>query len=432
MKQILKYIMVFITTLSILIIIQHLAISIPNKYIEKNMIETVEYYNGQENHEFLLNIENSSKYFKKSIIIDNYTDCLTLNMLWNTDTMTINKWKQQLLMSYYFNGYSIMSENLKETVVENKLPNTEYSRYWHGSMIYLKPLLLFFNIKQIKIINCILIIILTSYLLILILKKSKMLFISFIIGLLSISYYVIPFCFLYYFAFLTMLIISIITMKILTKEDKYFYYLMIISGVLICFMDFLTCETITLVIPLLLKLYFDKKKTPKEKLNFIIKSCLCWGMSYTITFISKWFLSALVIGTNSFINTWNKAKIRIYDMPIVDKEVAIPKILLTTICILFPFNIIEEPVILPIITILFVIWFYVFSLNKKAKQKYAFLLLICLIPIARLSILFAHTAGHYFFDYRALLPIVIVISLIIISGIKKEIKNLKKRKNNEK
>ena len=80
MKQILKYIMVFITTLSILIIIQHLAISIPNKYIEKNMIETVEYYNGQENHEFLLNIENSPKYFKKSIIIDNYTDCLTLNM----------------------------------------------------------------------------------------------------------------------------------------------------------------------------------------------------------------------------------------------------------------------------------------------------------------------------------------------------------------
>ena len=149
-------------------------------------------------------------------------------------------------------------------------------------------------------------------------------------------------------------------------------------------------------------------------------------MSYTITFISKWFLSALVIGTNSFTNTWNKAKIRIYDIPIVDKEVAIPKILLTTICILFPFNIIEEPVILPIITILFVIWFYVFSLNKKAKQKYAFLLLICLIPIARLSILFAHTAGHYFFDYRALLPIVIVISLIIISGIKKEIKNLKK------
>ena len=172
MKQILKYIMVFITTLSILIIIQHLAISIPNKYIEKKMIETVEYYNGQENHEFLLNIENSPKYFKKSIIIDNYTDCLTLNMLWNTDTMTINKWKQQVLMSYYFNGYSIMSENLKETVVENKLPNTEYSRYWHGSMIYLKPLLLFFNIKQIKIINCILIIILTSYLLILILKRK--------------------------------------------------------------------------------------------------------------------------------------------------------------------------------------------------------------------------------------------------------------------
>lgn len=432
MKQILKYIGVFIITLLTLIILQHLAISIPNKYIEKNMIETVKYYEGQENHELLLELENSPKYLNKSLIIDNYTDCLTLNMLWNTDTTEVNKWKQQVLMPYYYNGYGTMSENLKETVVNNKLPNTEYSRYWHGSMIYLKPLLVFFNIKQIKIINCIIIILLTIYLLKLIYKKSKKLFMSFIIGLLSIGYFVIPFCFEYYFAFLIMLISSIVTMKILKKDDKYFYYLMIISGILICFMDFLTCETITLVIPLLLKLYFDKKKTTKEKFIFIIKSCLCWGLSYAITFASKWIISALVIGAKSFVNTWNKAKIRIYEIPIIDAEMAIPKILLTTISILFPFNIIKDPVIIPIVTLLFVIWFYVFSLSKKTKAKYSLLLLICLIPLARLTILFAHTAGHYFFDYRALLPIAIVASLIIITGIKKEIKNLKKGKRDEK
>lgn len=430
MKQIFKYIGIFLLTLLTLIILQYLAISIPNKYIEKNMIESVEYYDGSENYKLLFE-KKLNKNFNSSIITDYYGECLTLNLLWNTRTSESSILKSQTSMLYYENTGS-MSQMLRETVIEGKTPNEDYSRYWNGPIAYLKPLLVFFNIKEIKIINCIILLVLTIYLLKCILKKSKILFISFLAGLISINYFMVGICFEYYFVFLIMLISSIITMKTLKKDDKYFYYLMIVSGITACFFDLLTCETVTLTIPILIKLYFEKNKTTKEKILFFIKSCLLWAISYGMTFIIKWLITIIVFGPGIISKVWNKAKIRIYDIPVANYELNIFQILLLTFNLLFPFSLAQQNNLFLLIFILFTIWFYIFSITKKRQRKYNILLLICIIPIARLTILFSHTAGHYFFDYRALLPLVIVCTLIFTTGIKTELRKRKKFTNKEK
>ena len=77
-------------------------------------------------------------------------------------------------------------------------------------------------------------------------KKDKILSIITLLSLISINYFVVPYCFEYYFIFLISIIMSIISIKIYDKKDYYYNYLFILSGLSACYFDFLTCETISL------------------------------------------------------------------------------------------------------------------------------------------------------------------------------------------
>src|SRR5699024_6596615 len=111
------------------------------------------------------------------------SECIILNMIWNLEpTFT-----SQIKMNYYeeYEG-GVSCDSLIKAVEENKKGTTEYSRYWHGSITIIKPLLIFFNVNQIRILLSIIIIILTIYLTVIMFKKSKLLAIFYILGLLSI------------------------------------------------------------------------------------------------------------------------------------------------------------------------------------------------------------------------------------------------------
>ena len=79
---------------------------------------------------------------------------------------------------------------------------------------------------------------------------------------------------------------------------------------------------------------------------------------------------------------------------------------------------------------------YILLLNKEKRKLINILLFICMITFGRYVILFAHAYQHSFFDYRALLSLVIVALLIICEGINYENDNIntlpKQRRNNQK
>lgn len=410
----LKYILTFVISLIILTIIQLLVITIPNKAIEKNMLETTSYYKeNPERHSILIDNKDFNVYLKDSLRIDEYADTMIFNILWNLNNKDKNIIERQFYMSYYNGNNFYETKNLVQTVEENKPANTSYYRYWHGSIIYIKPLLMLFNTQEIKVLNLILLTILSIYLLYLVFKKSKKLFFCLLLSLLSINLLTVAYCFEYYFAILIMLITSIITMKTLNKKNAYFYQLMIVSGTSICFFDFLTCETLTLTLPLLLRIIFTDQKIDKKNIKFIIKSILAWGLAYVCTYLVKWFMAIIIISPNQIFNIWSHIAIRSYKVPLFfqDQDINLFKHIP---CLLFPFNLLNNSIILILLILILSIIAFIFFI--KEKKKTLTLLLISSLGLIRLLILPSHTIGHYFFDYRALLPLIMIIILILIEG----------------
>ena len=87
---------------------------------------------------------------------------------------------------------------------------------------------------------------------------------------------------------------------------------------------------------------------------------------------------------------------------------------------LFPFNYIQNYA-LTIILIIIAINLYNFIFYEDNKKDKLMLILISLIPIVRYIVLVSHTKIHIYFVYRAMIPIVMLLTI----GVYRLIKNKK-------
>lgn len=103
-------------------------------------------------------------------VSDNYADAILLNILWNIDS------KQPVLTSldtkYCDSGDYGVNWGLHQAL-NGKKANCDYSRYWHGSVIFLRPLLLVTDVQGIKNIGLAAVLLLTVCNLLLLFLQKK-------------------------------------------------------------------------------------------------------------------------------------------------------------------------------------------------------------------------------------------------------------------
>lgn len=113
--------------------------------------------------------------------------------------------------------------------------------------------------------------------------------------------------------FLT-LISSLILIKNIKKMDNHSFSLFIfIVGSLTCFFDFLTTPIFSLVCPILIYVLYQKRicETPKNNILSIINYSIVWGMSYSITWITKWITVDIVLHKDVVNSSLNQVLYRI-------------------------------------------------------------------------------------------------------------------------
>lgn len=198
MKKCFKYITIFLVLIVVYVVSLVLTSLIPRDLIDKQVKQSANTLVQEGNHYIIdFNI--------KSILLDNYTTALMINNAYSMDSKEPLA-SSLLVRKNYLPGitkiiYETSSGDLigaskyEEFDGVNELQGTinreitesyEYARYWHGYLTILKPLLLVFNVNQIRIISTILIIILSLYLRLSYLQKDKqknnaIIFIRFII-----------------------------------------------------------------------------------------------------------------------------------------------------------------------------------------------------------------------------------------------------------
>ncbi len=417
MKSTIKYIIVFFTTICILVALLVLSALIPKNKIINNLNKSSEYFKGVRG----VNRRTISKEYET---VHYYADSVLLNIILNIDS---NKPMKSILEAKYYEYRKADVNDDFISAIENGFePNQQYLRYWHGTICLIRPLLTIFSISQIYTINKVIFTILFILLSIILFKKNKILSIIFLVSCFFTTMHITTKCIEYFSTVLIMFAVSIIALLIEKKGNKQLYILFFISGILTCFFDFLTTETLTILVPVMLVILIRYKenriKDFKTEIIFLIASLCLWGVAYVSTWLAKWLLASAILKINAFDYVKDNLMLRInwngkYD---IDSGL-IRKAILLNLRTLYPINTLKiKSVYILIFSILglAVTLQSINLINKKNNWINYLLCIIGIIPYIRFSFLLNHSYNHYFFTFRAQLPTIIALLSIILINIK--------------
>ena len=425
--QIVKYTLVFIILICVYLASLICSSIIPTKWIESNSKKSSEEiitYGGEKE---IVRIGN------KYVIAFLFTDALMLNTAYSIDTSTplespmlarknyIPGQTQRVFMD--LNGNLGASENYKADNGdiyqvpefyglmhgENIADSFEYARYWHGYLIFLRPLLVIMDYQGIRILMQVITIILMIVMLGLIAKKINwQIAVMFLIGFLSIDIFIAARAFN---AICVFIIAIVSTIFILLKKDseKNIAINFFVIGSITSFIDLLTTPLVTLGIPIIVYLLLIQKhgKNLKECLIELIKICLMWGIGYGLTWATKWILVQLMYNRPIIQNALTQAQVR----TVTNKTTFLN--MMINIGNFLSYEVIFANIM---IMISYAIIMLVKNRNKELNIKNNIVqsipyLIVAMMPLAWYAVLKQHSMIHRFFTYRAL--VITIITLMV-------------------
>ena len=396
---------------------------LPTNRVENNVRKSTETLASEGDYKELISGDITT-------MLDNYTDSIMINeAMYHGEESVINK-----AMMVYKYASDINDEQQIEGLVDyfdedRTTHSSSYERYWHGYLVFIKPLLMVLDINGIRYINSFIQLALIATVSILFVKKKKE---NFLVPYLITIFMTTPMTVgmslqlstIFYIMNISLLIMLLYDDKI-RSNNNYIYFFLIV-GMITSYFDFLTYPIASLGLPLIL--YFVLKNNDSFKDNFIdlVKNSFMWACGYFGMWASKFIIGTVLTGTNVFKSAFNAVELRTsheaYGMSIKRMD-AVERNL---DCIL------NKPfIIVFILGLLFV--GYLFYKNRKEFNKNHLLKLIPFIligcmPLAWYYILSNHSFVHSFLSYRGLVVLVfgILCGLVLIAGGNNETK--KKRK----
>lgn len=417
MKKLIKYPIIFIITIIICLLLLVITALIPKSSIENSIKESSDFMKTK------YGIQTIKKHQEYTYLFY-YSDSILLNTIYCLDT---SKPLQAVLEAkYYDKEHRDITTDFVKLVEENKEPNSEYLRYWYGPMIIIRPLLVFFNIQQIYIINAIIMFALIIWLMIILIKKSKLLALAFLIGIVMIAIQFVPLCLIYTWTILLMLIVSIILLKIEEEKPNWIYPIFFICGILTAYFDLLSTEILTVLVPLIILITLQYKEgklnSLKEGFKLTILSIIAWGIGYVGMFISKWIIASIVLNINAMDFVKEKAMVRIGLDYYGEATTKIRwQVFVENLSCLYPianYELIANKILLGIL-IAFILLELVIVDPKKIKKMWISLLMIIIgfiIPLIRFEVLLNHSYNHSFMTFRILLATVMAFIIIIYNS----------------
>lgn len=438
MKNILKYVGVFITIILIFVILLIGTSLFPSEYIKGNVKSSAEILVQEGNRKIVYVPQKLS-----SMQFDNYSDALMINTAYSIDNSTplyssfvarknyipdtnetiYEDSVGELHSASKYKGYHNEVGELQDTVNGEALESFEYARYWHGYLVLLRPLLLIFNLIHIRIIITVILITLAVVVLYNMYKKLGLFYaIIFLLGLVGVEYFYIGLSIQGCFIFLiTMIFMKIILEKDGKLNDIPMYFLIV--GMITNFLDLLTNPLITLGMPLILIFLLNQREkdlTIKEMIILFLKTCIPWVLGYGLTWTTKWILIDVI---------YNKGLIKTAISQVLFRTKGTGNIGLVQ-TFLYNYSFIEIPIIVDLFIIMgMILWRIKKKINcftwKEIIVKILPYICICAMPYIWYFALQDHSYKHSFFTYRNQILMLITIPIcyfksLNINGVKNE------------
>lgn len=413
MKSILKYIAVFLAVVMFCTVALSSVAMIPRNLIQKNLEKSAEYLTAHDTHfrRYLVPGVASS-------MVDEVADANLLNIAYFLDP-THPLQSAMRCDCYYIRGHE--NDMFRDAVMGDILPNEQYFRYWHGSLIFIRPLLMLLNIQQIYWFHSVVLAVLMVCLLVLLFRHDfQKESLALILSMIAISLWTVPMCLEFTWMFLLMFIVSIVAVLLALKEEySCFGLLFFITGMITIFLDFFTTETLTVLIPLLLTLRIRKRQGKTKSGKFILKCCVLWGIGYVTMWAAKWGLASLVLKTNVISSIHSNVDEHLASAGYSTQLSYLLSILQKNLFCLFPVSI----GFLGAIMIFLAIFFFIFlpiCQNRIVLKKeilwsaVGYYTALGVIPYIRFVAIPHHSWYHYFFTYRAQAASVMAFCFIVL------------------
>lgn len=428
-KRMTLYLTVFAGALVLLWLLLVLAAMIPNEALRRNMEQSALSYREKEGFSF----EDGGKW---NAVSDNYADAILLNVSWNIGKG--NPFVSSLDTKYYDGEALGESVGLYLAVTDvNTVPNTDYTRYWHGTSVFVRLLHLVTDVNGIKRFG------LTAVFLLLLLtvvclakRRHYALVAALLLSVASVQIWNIRLSMEYQPAFIICFLLCPLYLWLERKADFWLVCLSVAGGVLVAFFDFLTTETVTLLLPLILVTAVrasEKRLGEFRDAVCMLAGCItAWGAAYVGTFLVKWTAASAVTGENKFLPAVSSAGERIGGS--LQGEGSdhilwrIPEAVAANLSALFGGESrIEVMRIFASLALSVLVLGSVFYLFRKKSGGAAAALLALLggIVIVRYAVLNNHSYLHSFFTYRALVSP--IMALLAGMSLSMEIPVLKKK-----
>ena len=346
--------------------------------------------------------------------IDRYADSILLGIAWQFDSQ--HPLLSVMKSSYYTLFYQNENRNLLDAVQEDRPANQQYLRYWHGSAGVVRLMMVFLTLPQIYTLHAVVFSLLLLLLVFRLLRQGDLAgAAAFLAGMIGISLWFVPLSLEYTWVFLILLIqMNLVLLPSFPKDWSRRCLFFLISGMLTNYLDFLTCETVTLTVPLLFMIRQDHRTGRKSAAwRSLLAAALSWLIGYAGMYLLKWGLAAVVMGENVLPYVTDHVGERVAGSVGLGFFRERLEILLRNIGCLFPWNYGLAGKLISGLLIAAAVYF-VYSCRRHFDPGLtAQYTVIALIPYLRFLVMANHSYLHYFFTYRAQCAALIAVVLII-------------------
>ena len=338
---------------------------------------------------------------------DNYTDAVALSTIWSVNTQ--KPFRSAMLMPH--DGMKAKRERPGELessdavgdlakTIEGETYGTEYARYWHGYILWLKPLLLITDLSGIRVMLTIVLILLLLILLGGMIKDGYRTHAVILgLGLMCGDYLYMGTSLQGVSVFLITMIASILLWY---KKKNISGLVFFISGSLIAFMDLLTVPLLGLTIPLVV--YQIKER---DTVKTFIKHTILWCVGFGLTWASKWVLTDVFFHRRILKTAFTQMMWRTTGEGDVTFNMTL------VICLLFVRSFLLPAIIaIIILTIAIVVERKVVKANFKNSYLY---LILAISPFIWYIIFKTHSFYHAYFAYRNLVTFFVGTFLFLYS-----------------
>lgn len=252
---------------------------------------------------------------------DNFTSAIMLNIM---GTSLPGSMSDVLLAPRVAVGDSLEDMSLNSLSVvadgaDENAPIINYPRYWHGYEVLLKPLLVFFNINQIRQLALIATTTLSTILAVQFAQKRGIAAsLSITVPLVGFNIVVVCQGLSLVMTFFVGLIASVLlgaTKKWWLQDLRALIVPAFLCGAITNYLDFLCTPLIALGLPLLtvVTYCFDSEnlgKSPFEVLKLCLVLSIAWACGYGLLWVTKWLLCTLVTGYDALGDAMGAASMR--------------------------------------------------------------------------------------------------------------------------